>query len=361
MSIASNLPSTETTPPAIRLHRNGDLEARLPELEAYLLKSGEVPLSLHPAWLNVMRNGLRHNSYLLEAVDGTVMRGFLPLAHVKSWLFGGFLVSLPYLNYGGQLADDPAAATALVDRAVLLADELGVRYLELRNVAPLAHDKLNAQVSTKVHMRRALPDTPGKLWDTVGDKVRNQVRKGQKNDLQTAWGGEELLPEFYAVFSRNMRDLGTPVYGKSLFRSILAQFPERAELCVVRAGSKPAAGALLLHGWGVTEVPSAGCLREFNSISANMFMYWQLLERAVQRGQKTFDFGRSSLDSGTFRFKKQWGATPLPANWQYVLRVGQANQARPDNPRYGKFIRIWQRLPVWLTRLMGPHIVRGIP
>ena len=130
---------------------------------------------------------------------------------------------------------------------------------------------------------------------------------------------------------------------------------------MVRAERVPAAAALLLHGWGITEVPSASSLRQFNPMCANMLMYWHLLERAVGRGQRTFDFGRSSLDSGTFRFKKQWGAVPLPANWQYFLRVGQLNQARPDNPRYGKFIRMWQRLPVWLTRLIGPPIVRGIP
>jgi FemAB-related protein (PEP-CTERM system-associated) len=363
MSFAQLPATTESALPGLRidLHRGGDVDSRLPALEAFLRKKGEVPLSLHPAWLKVLRQGLKHNTYCLEAIDAAAVRGFLPLAHVHSWLFGSFLVSLPYLNYGGCLADHDAAATALVDRAALLAEELGARYLELRHVAPLAHARLNEQVAAKAHMRLALPDTPGKLWDKLEAKVRNQVRKGQKNELQSCWGGHDLLDDFYAVFSRNMRDLGTPVYGKRLFRAILEQFPERAELCVVRAGVEPIAAALLIHGWGVTEVPSASSLREHNSSCANMFMYWQLLERAVQRGHTVFDFGRSSLDSSTYRFKKQWGAVPHPAHWQYCLRVGQANQARPDNPRYGKFIRLWQRLPVWVTRLIGPVIVRGIP
>jgi FemAB-related protein (PEP-CTERM system-associated) len=346
---------------AIRVHANHEVEARIPELEGFLRKTQEIPLSLHPAWLQVMRQGLGHATYCVEAVEGSAVRGFLPLAHVQSWLFGNFLVSLPYLNYGGYLADHDAVATALVDRAVALAEELGVRYLELRHVWPLSHAKLNEQVSSKVHMRLSLPDTPGKLWDGLNAKVRNQVRKGQKSDLQTVWGRHDLLPEFYAIFCRNMRDLGTPVYGKRLFRAILDQFPERAELCVVRSGGKAVAGALLLHGWGVTEVPSASCLREANASCANMLMYWHLLERAVLRGQEVFDFGRSSLNSNTHRFKKQWGADAFPANWQYYLRKGQVNQARPDNPRYGKMIRIWQRLPVWVTRLIGPGIVRGIP
>ena len=158
-----------------------------------------------------------------------------------------------------------------------------------------------------------------------------------------------------------MRDLGTPVYGQGLFRAILQQFPDRAEFCVVRSGSQPVAAALLLHGWGVTEVPSASSLRAFNSTNANMLMYWHLLRRAIERKQTIFDFGRSSEESNTYRFKRQWGALPERAEWQYYVRSGSAGDMRPDNPRYQRLIRIWQRLPVALTRLLGPAIVRGIP
>jgi FemAB-related protein (PEP-CTERM system-associated) len=210
-------------------------------------------------------------------------------------------------------------------------------------------------------MRLTLPDTPGVLWDSLPAKVRNQVRKGQKSGLSAVWGGEELLSDFYDVFSRNMRDLGTPVYSRRLFQGILRQFPDRAELCVVRLDKVPVGGAILLHGWGVTEVPSASTLRAYNITCANMLLYWHLLERAVHRQQRTFDFGRSSEGCNTFRFKKQWGAEPAPAEWQYHVRHGGLPDMRPDNPRYQRLIRVWQRLPVWLTRLIGPSIVRGIP
>jgi hypothetical protein len=130
---------------------------------------------------------------------------------------------------------------------------------------------------------------------------------------------------------------------------------------VVRAAGRPVAGALLLHGQGVTEVPSASSLREFNHTCANMLMYWQLLERAIGRRQAVFDFGRSTVDSNTFRFKKQWGAAPEPATWQSYERTGSAGDVRPDNPRYQRWIGLWKRLPVSLTRLLGPAIVRGIP
>jgi FemAB-related protein (PEP-CTERM system-associated) len=300
-------------------------------------------------------------AYCVEAVNNGGICGVLPLAYVRSLLFGRYLVSLPYLNSAGVLADDPVVAHRLIDRAVALADELKVRHLELRHEQPVTHPALTEQMTGKVHMRLALPARVDQLWDSLSAKVRNQVRKGQKCGLTVAWGSLELLNEFYAVFSRNMRDLGTPVYGRGLFAGMLTHFPGRAELCVVRAANQPVAAAMVLHGKGVTEVPSASSLREYNSTSANMLMYWHLLERAVHHGQATFDFGRSSLDSSTFRFKKQWGAEPCPATWQYYVRQGSITAVRPENPRYGRMIRLWQRLPVALTRLIGPPIVRGIP
>jgi FemAB-related protein (PEP-CTERM system-associated) len=354
-------PPSERSALVVEVRTRRDLERRLPFLEAYVSAREQMPLSRHPAWLTVLERGLGHAAFCLEVVEEGKTCGLLPLAHVHSLLFGRFLVSLPYLNYGGVLADDDRIARLLIDRAVALAGELGVRYLELRHERPLEHPALGERMSHKVHMRLPLPATAGELWDRLSAKVRNQVRKGQKNELSVAWGGEEVLGEFHAVFSHNMRDLGTPGYGRRFFRSILRQFGERAELCVVRAGDKPAAAALLLHGWGVTEVPSASSLRHFKPTCANMLLYWHLLERAVQRGQTVFDFGRSSAESNTFRFKKQWGAEPSPADWQYHVRLGAINTVRPENPRYQRFIRIWQRLPLWLTRWLGPAIVRGIP
>ena len=345
----------------VRQYRADELASRLPALEQFVVQDGMIPLSRHPAWLAVLEQGLGHRAYCLEASDGDTIRGILPLAYIRSFLFGRFLVSLPFLNYGGVRAIGASTASLLVDRAVALADDLKVRYLELRHEEPIAHPKLSERMASKVHMRLPLPATNEALWNGLSGKVRNQVRKGQKSGLSVVWGGSELLPEFHAVFSENMRDLGTPTYGKTIFRRILSQFPDRAELCVVRAGRIPVAGALLLHGWGVTEVPNASSLRKYNATCANMLMYWHLLTRALERGQQVFDFGRSSIDGSTCRFKEQWGAKASPAVWQYYLREGAMNQMRPDNPRFTRMIRIWQRLPVALTRWMGPAIVRGIP
>jgi FemAB-related protein (PEP-CTERM system-associated) len=345
----------------LRVYEPRDLPAQLPRLEEYAARGDRVPLSRHPSWLAVLAHGLGHRPYCLEAMEDGKTRGIVALASVRSWLFGRFLVGLPYLNTGGVLADDEETADLLVGGAVALADRLGVRYLELRHERPARHPALGTRMTSKVHMRLELPDTPSQLWDRLSAKVRNQVRKGQKNQLTVVWGGEDLLAEFYHVFCHNMRDLGTPVYGRRLFAAILQHFPGRAELCVIRGGGRPVAGALLLHGRRVTEVPSASSLRRYNPTCANMLLYWHLLERAVQRGQHVFDFGRSTVDGNTYRFKKQWGAAPAAAEWQYYVRKGGAGDLRPENPRYRRFVRLWQRLPVALTRVLGPRIVRGIP
>lgn len=345
----------------ILVHQEQDLVNRLPALDAFARRGSLVPLSRQPQWLKVLEQGLRHVPYCLEALDGTETQGILPLAYVQSLFFGRFLVSLPYLNQGGVLAENEETGRLLINQAVVLADQLRVRYLELRHERPLAHVDLGHQANEKVQMRLPLPTTPGILWDKLDGKVRNQVRKGEKNSLTVSWGREEFLEDFYSVFAQNMRDLGTPVYGKPLFQSVLHFFGEQAEICLVRAESQTVAAALLLHGQGVTEVPSASSLRQFNHTNANMLMYWNLLRRAAERGQQMFDFGRSSVGGNTFRFKKQWGAEPCPTAWQYYLRSGEKEDMRPDNPRYRMMIRLWKKIPVGLTRLLGPAIVRGIP
>ena len=344
------------------VHPRAAIAARAGDLTAFVRHSAaDVPLSKHPLWLGVLRAGLGHEVYALESTAGGCTVGYLPLALVSSMLFGRFLVSLPYLNTNGVVAPTADVRAALVARAAALADELNVRYLELRHEAPVAHPALNAALTSKVHMRLALPETGEQLWTGFDPKVRNQIRKGERGAFTVAWGAGALLDAFHDVLAENMRDLGSPVYGKALFSEIVSAFPRDAEICLVRAGRKPVAAALLLHGWGITEVPTASSLKPYNASNVNMLMYHHLLRRAVERGQRVFDFGRSTTEGGTFKFKKQWGARPHPATWQYCVLRGEIGDMRPDNPRFQSAIRLWQRLPLGLTRRLGPLIVRGIP
>ena len=351
-----------TTPTELVVHEGFTTSDMAWRLEDFWRRQGNgTCLSQHPLYLDAVARGLQQRPIFIEAIRNTRTCGVLALSYVQSLLFGRYLVSLPYLNYGGVLAEDDATSGQLIDRAIRIADECDVRYLELRHQRAVGHPRLNHTRTDKIHMYLGVPATVGQLWDQLKSGVRNQIRKGQKQAFSAHWGGLELLDDYYRVFSENMRDLGTPVFSKNLFRNILQAFSDRTELIVVRDGNKPIAAALLTHGLGITEVPSASSLRSYNRSCANMLMYWHLLERAVERGQEVFDFGRTNRDSNTFRFKKQWGAEPVPANWQYYLREGNPGEHRKENPRYERFIRLWKKMPLWVTRIVGPRIVRGIP
>ncbi|MHC4878865.1 MAG: FemAB family XrtA/PEP-CTERM system-associated protein [Planctomycetota bacterium] len=328
----------------------------------FLAARGHTAFYQQAEWSRILSRGLQHEPVCLQATSGPNLVGVLPLMFVRSRLFGRFLVSQPYLNSAGIVADSPEVATALVDKAVELADQLDVRYLELRHEKVIDHPALTEAITDKVHMRLALPQTTDELWKSFKSKLRSQIRKPLSNEaLSAVWGGHDLLDEFYDVFTQNMRDLGTPPFSRDLFLAMLDELPGDAELCTIRFDDKPIAAGLLIHGPGVTEVPSASSLRAFNSTAANMLLYWHLLSRAVERGQHTFDFGRSSKDAGTYRFKAQWGAKESPAVWQHYVRNGSASDMRPNSGKYDLMINIWQKLPVWLTKIIGPSIVRGIP
>jgi len=322
---------------------------------------GERSPSRRLEWLRILQEGLAHRPILLEAKCKGKTVGMLPLALLDTFLFGKFLVALPYLNVGGVAATDESTAQQLIDAAVELSDQLNVRHLELRHESVIPHTAFNHQLTEKVHMRVALPLSADELWKAIGPKVRNQVRKAEKEGLEVVWGRGEVLREFYTVYSHNMRDLGTPVFARRLFASILRNLDESAEICAARHRGRTVAAAFLIHGTGVTEVPSASSLRRWNHLNGNMLVYWHLLKRAIERGQQVFDFGRSSAGSSTYRFKSQWGATPYPAVWQYYVRHGNVGEMRPNHPKNQRRIAVWKRLPVWLTRLVGPPIVRGIP
>ncbi len=316
----------------------------------------------HPAWLRAIGSGLSHKPFVIRHKDPQGRcDGILPLMYVKSMLFGRFLSSLPYINTGGVWCHAPAVANELIDHACLLADQLDVRYLELRHEGPFSHPQLNAERTDKVHMRLPLPDTDESFETLMKSKLRSQVKKSTQNGLTVEFGQSELLNDFYRVFAINMRDLGTPVFPKRLFAEILAAFQQDAELCIVRHGREPVAGGLLVHVAGLTEVPSASALRKFNHLNPNMLMYRNLLRRAIERRSHTFDFGRSSKESGTFKFKAQWGAEPSPAQWQYYLRKGSVDDMSASSPRRQKLIEIWKRLPMPIANTLGPFVVRGIP
>ena len=350
---------------SIRVVSGSDVASRMPDWEAWFEQGDWNLHSLNPRWLQVLCESFNHTPHCVELSKNDECTAVLPLAGIKSLMFGRFLVSLPYLNVGGVLGGDCVEKATVIRAAASLADSLGVDHLQLRNEKRVDEPLFNQELTSKLHMRLSLPQSESELWDQLKSKVRSQIRKGFKQEIEVDWGGQEMIGDFYAIFARKMRDLGTPVFAKSLFTNIAGAFPESSEFCVCRIGSTPIAAAMLLHGKGITEVPSASSISKYNSTNVNMLMYWSLLCRAVERGQSTFDFGRTTEGSATHRFKKQWGAQPHPSVWQYYVR-GDAEEKGPDDFRpesgtYARAVRLWKRLPLPVANLLGPHIVRGIP
>jgi serine/alanine adding enzyme len=312
------------------------------------------------AWRGVFETALGHRSvYLVAKRDGLVV-GVLPLVLVHSRLFGRSAVSVPFLNYGGILADDDAVIAPLVDAAREVGIEFRAGHIELRHVSRQCPTLPCRQ--HKLSMTLAIPSSSDALWTSLDRKVRNQVRKAQKASLEVVSGGAELVEEFYQVFARNMRDLGTPVYPRQLFASTLASFPDSARIFVVRHGSQPIAAGVSIRFRESVLNPWASSLREFRHLCPNMLLYWAMLEHAIEGGATVFDFGRSSPGGGTHQFKLQWGAIEQPLCWEYVLltRSSPPDQG-PSNSKFDLAIRMWQRLPLWAANALGPMLARHLP
>ena len=311
-------------------------------------------------WKPVFRDVFGHEPHYLVARRASEIVGLLPVVSFRSRLFGRFLVSLPFLNYGGVLASDVQAAAALATRAKHLAIRAGARHVEYRHAAPQLPGRPSR--THKIAVRLGLPTSPEALWTSIDRKARNQVRKAQKEGLSTSVGGKELVGEFYDVFSRNMRDLGTPVYSRRLFEQVLEVFPQRSRVFVVRLGQAPIAAAVTMRCGAIVIVPWASSLREHRHLCGNMLLYWTMLEHSVAAGARTFDFGRSSPGAGTHAFKTQWGGVESQLHWEYeLLQSAEPPDQGPGNPRFRLAIAAWKRLPVRMANSIGPRIVRHIP
>ena len=313
------------------------------------------------AWGTIVERVFGHQTLYLMALDhDSRVRGVLPMVLFSSWLFGRFLVSTPYVNYGGVLADDPEARDALLREAATRAAALGADHLELRHCG--SDDLVWPKKDHKVSMRLELPQQYDMLLKSFPPKLRSQVRRGEKEGMTVHSGGAEWLDEFYRVFSLNMRDLGTPVYGKQFFAEILQAFQKDAKIFIVRFQGNPVAAGFVYGFRQMLEIPWASSDRRYSRVAPNMLLYGTILKYACEQGYRCFDFGRSSKDSGTYRFKEQWGAKPVQLNWHYWLREGRSlPELNPQNPKYQLAIRAWQHLPVSLTTVLGPMIVKYLP
>lgn len=331
-----------------------------PRWERYVRGLKKAPNYCLPEWPKIIEEAFSHPTRVWAAVteEGDMLGG-VPLTVFESRLFGRFAVSVPFFNYGGLLTEYRNVAQAIFEHLHVVCEQEMWTHIEVRTT----QEGLGLPASSrKVSMILPLPSTEETLDAQLGAKVRAQCKKADTFDPEVRFGGLELLDDFYRVFAINMRDLGTPVYSREWFRAILSRPEVKSKLVVVYVKGKAVSSGFLLGHNGMLEIPWASTIRAANAMDTNMWMYRQVLDYAVRKGYTFFDFGRSTVGASTYRFKKQWGAKPYSHCWYYALPgEGKIPSLNPDNPKYRIALSVWKRLPVWVTKIIGPRIVKNIP
>src|SRR3569833_1098296 len=207
-----------------------------------------------------------------------------------------------------------------------------------------------------------LPATETELSKQLGAKLRSLIMRAEREQVEVVRGGAELLPEFYSVFAPAMHRLGTPVYSRRFFEIACRAFGALCAVLIVRSQGVPQSAAIVVRHRNLIEVPWAAATEDAKRGAINMRMYWEMLRYCVREGAEAFDFGRSTVDSGTYRFKAQWGAAPVQLHWHYWLRAGsEVPKLNQSNPKYARAADLWRRMPLWCANLIGPYIVRNLP
>ena len=311
-------------------------------------------------WREVLGGVLGHECHNWAAVsaDGTY-EGVLPLVRVRSGIFGHYLLSMPFLNYGGPLGTAEAQA-ALTAEALRLAQDTRVGFLELRARSAAPHSPLR-ETHRKVTVVLDLPSDAETLWNNgIRGKLRSQIRRPQKEGMSVRFGVDQL-DAFYRVFSRNMRDLGTPVLPERFFSTIARVFPDEADVGCVYHGEEPVAAGYGFLWNGEFEMTWASSLREHAAKAPNMLLYWSFIERSIRRGARAFNFGRCTPGSSTHRFKLQWGGRDVPLRWGQWSAKEVATTPNPEQPLFALATRVWSRLPLAVANRVGPRVSRWFP
>ncbi|HBC47717.1 MAG TPA: FemAB family PEP-CTERM system-associated protein [candidate division Zixibacteria bacterium] len=311
-------------------------------------------------WWSILANSFGVKPRYAVAECGNKLVGVLPTVLMSSILFGRYMISMPWLDYGGPLADNDDIACKLIEFAVSQAEREKCKFVELRAVRQVAPGLVNKD--QKYAFWLDLKSGEENVWKSIDGKAKNQVRKAAKSGLVVQFGGIELLDEFYRIFSCNMRDLGTPVWPKKLYSEQFHYFKNDIEIGLVKLGDLPVAAAILLHYKDCSIVPSASSYRKYRNLNPNNLLYWEIIRHCIMRGSATFDFGRSSLNAGTYNFKKQWVNNPIQQIWQYkLLTIDSLPELDPSNPKFRLAINIWKHLPLFVANKFGPMIVTKLP
>ena len=333
-------------------------ELSMSRWDDYVMVSDQATFFHLSGWKSVLEKAFSHKAYFLYAEEDGEIAGILPLALVKSKLFGKSLSSLPFCVYGGIVATSTETHEALKGAACELAKDLKVDALELRNIELSDH-----QWPTKdlyVTFQKEISSDPEVNMKAIPSKQRTMIRKGIRNDLEGEF--DRGYERIYRVYSESVRNLGTPVFSKNYFKVLREVFGENCDVFMVKHGGEDVAGVLSFYFKGQVLPYYGGSVEKARSIKGvNDFMYWELMCKAAERGCTIFDFGRSKVGTGPYKFKKNWGFQPNSLSYEYYL-VGAKSvpEVNPNNPKYKYFINAWKKLPLPVANAVGPFLAKSL-
>lgn len=312
------------------------------------------------SWMRVMARTYGYRPYYFFAERDGQVTGVAPTFLVSNWLSGRCLISLPFAVYGGVCARDFESENALVGHLEQFAGEQQVEYLELRNRSGDTRAGYHPNTRYASFTIPLVPDTE-KIYSAFPKDIRYMIRKGEKAGLQARRGADQL-DSFYKLMTVNLRRLGTPAFPRALFASLIQEYGNQVDLTLVYSGDKAVAGAMSFFFRDWMQPYYFGSLDEAKGLAANNFLWWKLIEHAAKSGCRTFDFGRSKKESGNFDFKKKWNPNIEYLNYQVrLIRRTEVPNFSPANPKFKMATNIWKKLPLGLTQVIGPRVVRWFP
>ncbi len=344
----------------------GQMEMSVKSLDQATSGMWDAFVTEHPAatffhragWKRVIERTFGHDCHFLYAESAGNVIGVLPLVHIKSRLFGNSLISTGFTVGGGPLVLRPEALARLEDGALDLADRLNVDFIEYRVRKPV-HDDWTVKPNLYVGFKKEIDLDPKINLAVIPRKQRAMVRKGIKAGLESRIDTDTAA--VHRIYAVSVRNLGTPVFPRSLFDNLLDVFGDDVDIVTVTKDGEAVASVLNFYFRNEVLPYYGGGTTAARSLAANDFMYWEVMRRACERGYGAFDFGRSKIGTGAFSFKKNWGFEPEPWTYEYKLcRIDDIPDINPLNPKYRLFISAWKRLPVPIANIIGPHIVRGL-
>ncbi|NOY76627.1 MAG: FemAB family PEP-CTERM system-associated protein [Calditrichaeota bacterium] len=295
------------------------------------------------------------------AVENSRIVGVLPLILMRNILGKPFLVSTPFSSYGGVCFDTREAGQFLLKWAKHLAAKYGVQYVEFRQ-----YEQTFGHLPQKdvfVRLVTKLSSDPEELWKhSLKPKIRRFVRQGEKKGLYADWG-HHYLNDFYRIFTTNMKRLGTPAHPIGLFGKLIEKFGDQVKLLVVKYEKRVIGGMFMVDYAGrILTDPWVSSLSEFNHLRPNHILYWNALKYGCENGYDFFDFGRSTQGTGTYEFKKPWGAEALVLPYEYYLhKAGTIPEVDANNNKYEFLISVWKKLPLPLATAVGKRVVKFLP